>query len=107
MATKDPRIVGPRIAKARQARGLTQIELAQELGVSPSTVANWERGASFPQRKLGKIEKFFGEPFDYDEGSTAASLDIVMDKMDELQRYMRDQSLGKGGRTDDDVRRAV
>lgn len=48
--------VGTLIARARQRRRLTQDELAERLGVSPSTVANWERGASYPLRKAGLIE---------------------------------------------------
>lgn len=32
------------IRAARKARGLTQVELAEQLGVSQSTVAGWESG---------------------------------------------------------------
>ncbi len=36
--------IGTRIAAARRARGLTQGELAAEVGVSRSAVAQWETG---------------------------------------------------------------
>ena len=49
--------VGITIQRARHRKRLTQRELADELGVSPSTVANWERGAHFPLRYAGRIEQ--------------------------------------------------
>lgn len=52
--------VGLLIARARQRKRLTQVQLAEELGVSPSTVANWERGASYPLRMAGVIEELLG-----------------------------------------------
>jgi ribosome-binding protein aMBF1 (putative translation factor) len=52
--------VGIIIARARQARRLTQVQLAEALEVSPSTVADWERGASYPLRKAGLVEQFLG-----------------------------------------------
>ncbi len=36
----------PRIAKLRDQKGLTQLELAQQVGVTETTIANWERGRS-------------------------------------------------------------
>lgn len=56
----DPRVVGARIARKRQARGWTQVQLADRLGVAASTVANWERGAAYPKRKLGLVEEILG-----------------------------------------------
>lgn len=32
------------LARAREAKGLSQVELAQKLGVSPGTVGGWENG---------------------------------------------------------------
>lgn len=40
----DPRNIGFRIRAARQERGLTQGELAAQIGVSRSAVAQWETG---------------------------------------------------------------
>ena len=52
--------VGTSIARARHRRGLTQVQLAEALNVSPSTVANWERGAAYPARYAGVVEEFLG-----------------------------------------------
>ena len=60
MADRDPQVVGTRIARRRQLLGWTQAELADRLGVSPSTVANWERGAAYPKKKLGLVEHVLG-----------------------------------------------
>ncbi len=37
---------------------MTQRQLADELGVSASTVANWERGASYPLKLAGLVEEY-------------------------------------------------
>lgn len=49
--------VGLLIARARQRQRMTQAQLAERLGVSPSTVANWERGASYPLKFAGVVEE--------------------------------------------------
>lgn len=36
----------PRIAKLREEKQLTQLELANQVGVTETTIANWERGRS-------------------------------------------------------------
>src|SRR5581483_3037042 len=43
-AMSDPVQIGERIRAARQARGMTQEQLADEVGVSRSAVAQWETG---------------------------------------------------------------
>jgi len=48
--------VGILIQRARHRKGWTQAQLAAELKVSKSTVANWERGEHFPLRYAGAIE---------------------------------------------------
>lgn len=50
--------VGTVIARARQRRRMTQRELADALGVAASTVANWERGASYPLKLAGIVEEY-------------------------------------------------
>ena len=64
MPDRSAEIVGARIAKRRHQLDWSQVELAHRLGVSPSTVANWERGASYPKRKLGKVEQVLGISLD-------------------------------------------
>ena len=40
--------LGRRIRQAREERGLSQSQVARELGVLPSTVNHWEAGRSRP-----------------------------------------------------------
>lgn len=40
------------IRELRQARGWTQLELANRLGVTPATVYNWERGKYEPTASM-------------------------------------------------------
>ena len=40
--------VAKRIRDGRNAKNMTQMELADKLGVSFQAVSNWERGASMP-----------------------------------------------------------
>lgn len=49
--------IGKVIARARHRKRLTQRQLAEALGVSVPTVANWERGEHFPLRNIGAIEE--------------------------------------------------
>ena len=65
--------VGTIIARARQRRGMTQVQLAEALKVSPSTVANWERGAAYPAKLAGVVEEFLGISIPAREPEAAAS----------------------------------
>lgn len=51
---------------ARVNAGFTQSEAAKKIGVSVSTIKNWESGVSFPKQPM--IEKMcvlYGVPYDY------------------------------------------
>ena len=51
------------IKQLRESRGLTQAQLAEQLGVSYQAVSTWENGLKMP--RMGVIEKlsdFFGVP---------------------------------------------
>ena len=43
------------IAQARVAKGLTQAQLAEAIGVKPTQIANWEQGTRKP--KVGALMK--------------------------------------------------
>lgn len=44
----DARYTGEQIAAARRAKGLTQKQLADALGVTDKAVSKWERGLNYP-----------------------------------------------------------
>jgi transcriptional regulator with XRE-family HTH domain len=52
--------VGLAIAKRRHVLGLSQAELARQVGVARDTVSMWERDKQFPHRHLGKLEHVLG-----------------------------------------------
>ena len=53
--------LGNLIRQKRQARGLSQEQLAQQLEVSRQAVAKWESGKSRPRAELlPKLAKLFG-----------------------------------------------
>ncbi len=53
------------IRQLREERGWTQLELANKLQVTPSTVYNWERGRFEPKaRQLRALALAFGIPME-------------------------------------------
>ena len=51
-----PGFDGQRLRRARQAAGLTQLQLSEALGVHETHVTNWERGERVPRvDRLGKL----------------------------------------------------
>ena len=56
-----PESLGQRIVAFRRLRGLTQKELARQMGVNPSTIANWEREEPHLSQSLGeRLDAMFG-----------------------------------------------
>lgn len=44
--------------------GLDQKTAADEIGITPETLSNWERGKSFPNvPQIGKIEKLYNTTY--------------------------------------------
>jgi transcriptional regulator with XRE-family HTH domain len=53
--------LGDAISAGRKRKGLTQLELAREFGISKSAVNQWESGKNVPDaRKLGKLVQLLG-----------------------------------------------
>ena len=60
-----------RLKQLRKEKGLSQIMLAQELGVSGGTVAMWETGKRKPQFEMfDKLCTFFDRSMDYILGAS-------------------------------------
>ena len=57
--------IGRRIANYRKEKGMTQMGLANQLGVSYQAVSNWERGESMPDiAKLEDLSRELGASID-------------------------------------------
>ncbi len=53
------------IRELRETAGLTQLQLAHELGCTPSAVYNWERGRNEPKAtQLRAMARVFGVSMD-------------------------------------------
>lgn len=48
MKPGTPQFVGGRLREVREARGVTAVDLAEQIGVSPQAVSQYERGAQTP-----------------------------------------------------------
>src|SRR5436309_2885602 len=50
------------LTRERKQRGLSQQEIAEEVGASPRNYQRWESGETFPQPySLQRLQEFFGE----------------------------------------------
>jgi len=67
------------IREFREQAGITQLQLANELGVTPSTVYNWERGRNEPKAsQLKAMATLFGvtmDDIDFEAGEAKAPRD--------------------------------
>lgn len=78
--------VGRNIVKLRGAAGLTQMGLADKLGISYQAVSNWERGASMPDiSKLPELAEIFNVSIEeiLEEGRGTAILTSVLENATE------------------------
>ena len=105
MVDRDPRVTGARIARRRHQLGWTQVELAARIGVSPSSVADWERGVSYPKKKLGKVEQVLGITLD-DEPPPPPELPTPAE-MERLRAHVREVLGGRAAVVEDAIDRAV
>ncbi|WP_082818945.1 helix-turn-helix domain-containing protein [Cupriavidus nantongensis] len=59
--SNTPSSIGEAIARAREARGLNQSELARQLGVTPQAVQKWESNTTSPRpAKVALIARVLG-----------------------------------------------
>ncbi len=64
--------IGDILIECRKEKGLTQAELAKEIGSNPTTVATWEQKKSMPSvNQLYRLAKYFGKTISYMYGEEA------------------------------------
>lgn len=61
----DAKEIGARIEAARRSKGWTQVDLAAQMRVSPSSVQRWERGEVPRVRKLYELAELFELPIEH------------------------------------------
>jgi Zn-dependent peptidase ImmA (M78 family)/transcriptional regulator with XRE-family HTH domain len=78
--TIDPGVIGERLADARRARGLTQQQAADELGVARTTITAMEKGERRPRAsELVKLAQSYGRSVqEFVREETAARPDFVV-----------------------------
>lgn len=82
----DMQHIGQTIARLRREHNMTQMALADEMGVSFQAVSNWERGQSMPDiSKLPELAELFGTTIDALLGRHSALIEKAAEgKLDEL-----------------------
>lgn len=92
-------IVRDRIAniliECRKEKGLTQAELAKELGFSPTGIAAWEQKKSLPSvDQLYRLAKYYGKQIGYMYGEEVRNNEepiIVVYQGDKEQQYSKEE----------------
>lgn len=66
------------IKKARLDAGLTQLEVAEKLGIAQAQYARWENGGRNPKDEtVEKLSEIFGVSFDYLKGRDDGPEEII------------------------------
>lgn len=82
----DPKLIGERIAAAREAKRWTQLDFALEAGVSPSTIQRWEAGHLPPVRRLMRVAELLEvEPEELIEPQPAEPPSEMLTRLESLQ----------------------
>ena len=80
-----------RLKDLRRQAGLTQVEVAGELGISQQSYASWERGVKRPtQENLVKIAQILNVSVDYLVGNSEEK----SDELDNIELLFRMNSKG-------------
>lgn len=80
-----------RLKTLRKEAGLTQVDVAEKLGISQPAYASWERGVKKPtQENLVKIAQIFNVSIDYLVGNSEEKLD----ELDNIELLFRMNSKG-------------
>ena len=79
--------IGKTIAELRKAKGWTQVELAEKLGVSDKAVSKWESEGGFPEiTQFPTLSSIFGVSIDYIMTGKKEEPSISLDDMDSKKR---------------------
>ena len=82
-----------RLKSLRKQAGLTQVDVAEELGISQPAYASWERGTKKPtQENLVKIAQILNVKVDYLVGNF--SEEITNNKLEDIEILFRKNSEG-------------
>lgn len=80
-----------RLKDLRRQAGLTQVDVAEKLGISQPAYASWERGVKKPtQENLVKIAQILNVSVDYLVGNSEEKLD----ELDNIELLFRMNSKG-------------
>ena len=92
--------VGERIARFRSEKGMTQVELAEKLGVSDKAVSKWELGGCYPDvTMLPLLADIFGVSIDFlmrGGSRRVQKLKTVSFHNDKYRRFINEQYLANG-----------
>ena len=92
--------VGERIARLRSEKGMTQVELAEKLGVSDKAVSKWELGGCYPDvTMLPLLADTFGVSVDFlmrGGSRRVQKLKTVSFHNDKYRRFINEQYLANG-----------
>ncbi len=95
----DMQKIGKRIVSLRKEKNMTQMELADKLGISFQAVSNWERGNSMPDiSKLPELAEIFGVTLDELLGEKSPLIEAAVE--DRLEECVEKQEVEK----EDDVK---
>ena len=84
--------IGRNIADLRRAHNMTQMELADKMGISFQAVSNWERGNSMPDiSKLPELAEVFGVTIDHLLGQPAKILESAA--KGEIKTYLENNDV--------------
>lgn len=103
-------MINIRLRTLRKERGLTQVELAQKIGIGNKTISDYEREISSPDiESLNLIANFFNVSTDYllgksDDRNTPVSAPTPKEQLEGVKLALFDQV---GDLSDDEARQVL
>lgn len=86
-------MVGKKLQELRKARRLTQLQLAEKMGVTRATVSNYEVGRRTPHlSELKRFAEFYGVGLDY---FGVASTDEIFDLLSRAKAVFESDDVSK------------